>query len=99
MPKMAYKLVKKIKRAGWPTTSKKWRSAHSKANLAEKKRFGKKAFAKVQAIVKKMPKDELLGTHTKKGLIRISKRVPKPYRPQIAYHEKVEHRIMTKRKK
>lgn len=94
----SYKLVKRIKRKCWPTTSKRWRKSHDEANRQEKKRFGKKAFAKVQAIVRKMPKNELLGTHTKKGNIRISSRVPKAYRGQVAYHERVEHRLMTRKK-
>lgn len=95
---MAYKLVKRIKRKGWPTTSSKWRKSHQEANRSERKRFGKRAFKAVQKVVKRMPATELLGTHTKKGKIRVSARVPKKYRPQIAYHERVEHRLMTKKK-
>ena len=93
---MSYKIVPKIKRKGWPTSSKKWKKAHSEANKYERKRFGKRAFKAVQKIVESMPQDELLGTHTKTGKIRISKRVPKKYRPQIAAHERFEHRIMKK---
>jgi hypothetical protein len=96
---VAYKLVTRIKRKGWPTTSKKWRKAHNEANKHERKRFGKRAFKAVQKIVERMPPDELLGTHTKTGKIRISSRVPKKYRPQIAAHERFEHRLMRGKKK
>ena len=98
-PKSPYKLVKRIIRKGWPTTSKKWKKAHRQANKAELKRFGKQAFKAVQRVVTRMPANELLGSHTKKGKVRISKRVPARYREQVAFHERVEHRIMTRRKK
>jgi hypothetical protein len=68
------------------------------ANAAEKKKFGAKAFAAVQRVAKKLPKDELLGSHTKSGKIKVSKRVPKAYRAQIAYHERVESRLMRSKK-
>ena len=96
---MPYKLVKRIIRKGWPTTSNKWRSSHQEANRREKQRYGKRSFKAVQKIVAKMPKNELLGTHTKIGKIRVSSRVPKKHRAQIAYHEAVEHRLMTMKKK
>ena len=95
---MTFKTVKRIIRRGWPTSSKKWAKSHREANKRERKRFGKRAFAAVQKIVEKMPKRELLGTHTKKGKIRVSARVPKKYRAQIAYHERVEHKLMTRKK-
>ena len=96
---MPYKLVKRIERMGWPTSSKKWAKSHREANKSERKRFGKRAFKAVQKIVGKMPKNELLGTHTKGGKIRISSRVPKKHRAQIEYHERVEHRLMTRKKR
>lgn len=102
---MSYKLVSRIKAVGWPVRTKSgkirkgWKSSHMAANASEKKKFGSKAFAAVQRIVRKMPKDELLGSHTKRGKIKVSKIVPKRFRPQIAYHERVEHRLMTRRKK
>jgi hypothetical protein len=45
----------------------------------------------------KVPKTELLGSHTRSGKIIISKRVPKKLRGAIAHHEKVEHRLMVKK--
>jgi len=94
---MTYKLVKKIKRKGWPTASKKWKKSHTAANKATLKAMGSKVAKRVNKI--KVPKNELLGSHTKSGKILISKRVPKTLRGAIAYHERVEHRLMTKKKK
>lgn len=96
---MTYKIVKRIIRKGWPTTSKAWRKSHHEANKKEKARFGKKAFAKVQRIIDKMPKNELLGSHTKTGKIRISSRVPEENRAQIEYHERIEHQLMMRKKR
>lgn len=95
---MAYKLVRRIKRSGWPVftrsgrVSKKWKKAHPAANRAVLKRFGGKIAKAVNKI--KVPRSELLGSHTKGGKIKISSRVPKKLRGAIAYHEKVEHRLM-----
>jgi hypothetical protein len=102
---MTYKLVNRIKSTGWPVRTKSgkirkgWKRSHMSANAAEKKKFGDKAFAAVQRVAKRLPKDELLGSHTKAGKIKVSKVVPKHLRSQIAFHERVEHRLMTKRKK
>lgn len=99
---MAYTLVKRIRRAGWPVftragkISQKWKKSHQKANRAVLKRFGSKVAKQVNKI--KVPRSELLGSHTKAGKISISKRVPKKLRGAIAYHEKVEHRLMRKKK-
>lgn len=92
-----------IKKAGWPVytrsgkVSAKWRRAHRAANLATLKRFGGKTAKAVNKI--KVPKNELLGSHTRAGKIKVSSRVPKKLRPAIAYHEKVEHILMTKKGK
>lgn len=100
---MAYTLVKRIKRSGWPVftksgkVSKKWEKAHPAANKAVLKAMGSKVAKAVNKI--KVPKTELLGSHTKSGKIIISKRVPKKLRGAIVYHEKVEHRLMTKKKR
>lgn len=88
---------------GWPVftrsgkVSAKWRKAHSAANRAVLKKFGSKVAKAVNKI--KVPKNELLGSHTRAGKIKISSRVPKHLRPAIRHHEKVEHKIMTKKGK
>ena len=98
---MPHSLVNRIKRAGWPVytrsgrISQKWKKAHQKANKAVLKRFGSKVAKGVNKI--KVPHTELLGSHTRAGKIRISKRVPKGLRGAIAYHERVEHRLMKKK--
>lgn len=99
---MPYTLVKRIRRSGWPVftpsgkVSKKWEKSHQSANKAVLKRFGSKVAKKVNKI--KVPRSELLGSHTKSGKISISKRVPKKLRPAIELHERIEHRLMKKRK-
>ena len=95
-------LVERIIRAGWPVftragkISQRWKKAHQRANRAVLKRFGSKVAKRVNKI--KVPRTELLGSHTRVGKIRISKRVPKALRGAIAYHEAVEHRLMNRKK-
>ena len=96
------KVVKRIKKAGWPVytrsgrVSKKWKKAHPAANRAVLKAMGPKVAKAVNKI--KVPKNELLGSHTRAGMIKVSSRVPKKLRSAIAYHEKVEHRLMTNKR-
>lgn len=96
--------VSKIINKGWPVfkkgkVSKKWKKAHAEANKAARKKHGAKIAKEVTKLVRKTPKDELLGTHTRKGTIIISKIVPKKLVPAIITHEKVEHQLMTQKKK
>lgn len=97
------KVVKRIKKKGWPVytasgkVSKKWKKAHPAANRAVLKAMGGKVAKAVNKI--KVPTNELLGSHTKGGKILVSSRVPKRLRGAISYHEKVEHRLMTKKHK
>ena len=94
------RIVKRIKRSGWPVftrsgkVSRKWKKAHPAANRATLKRFGRKIAKAINKI--KVPMNELLGSHTRKGKIKVSSRVPKRLRPAIAYHERVEHGLMMK---
>lgn len=100
---MTYKLVNRIKRSGWPVftrsgkVSKKWKKAHPAANRAVLKKFGSKTAKAMNKI--RIPKSELLGSHTRSGKIKISSRVPKKLIPAIAHHEKVEHRLMKKKRR
>ena len=93
-------IVKIIKKSGWPVytksgkVSKKWKKAHPAANRAVLKKFGSKTAKAINKI--KVPSSELLGSHTRTGKIKVSSRVPKKLRGAIAYHEKVEHRLMKK---
>lgn len=95
---MTYALVDLIKRSGYPTTSKAYRKAHKEANRQEKQRFGVGAFKAINRIALKLPKGELLGSHTNGGKIKVSSKVPRKYRKEIEYHERIEHRAMNKKK-
>jgi len=96
------KVVKRIKKKGWPVytrsgkVSAKWKKTHPAANRAVLKVMGPKVAKAVNKI--KVPNDELLGSHTRAGKIKVSSRAPKTLRGAIAYHEKVEHRLMTSKK-
>lgn len=95
-------VVKRIKKTGWPVftpsghISKRYLKAHTAANRATLKAKGSKVANAVNRI--KVPSNELLGSHTKGGNIIVSKRVPKKLRSAIAYHERVEHKLMIKKK-
>ena len=97
-----YKLVKRIRRAGWPVftrsgkISRAWKKAHPAANRATLKKFGSKVAKAVNRI--KVSRKELLGSHTRVGKIKVSSIVPKRLRKAIAYHERVEHRLMKRKK-
>lgn len=97
------KLVKRIKKVGWPVftrsgkVSKKWHKAHNAANKAAREKFGSKTAKSINKI--KVPSNELLGSHTRAGKIKVSAKVPKHLRGAIAYHEKVEHKLMTSKNK
>lgn len=95
------RVVKRIKKAGWPVydrsgrVSKKWKKAHPAANRAVLKAMGSKTAKAVNKI--KVPKNELLGSHTRGGKILVSSQVPKKLRKAIALHERIEHKLMTKK--
>lgn len=100
---MAAKVVKIIKKTGWPVftrsgaVSKTWERAHKASNKATLKRFGSKVAKSINRI--KVPSNELLGSHTRKGRLLVSSRVPEHLRGAIAYHEAVEHRLMMQKKR
>lgn len=84
---------------GFPTHDKRYETAHRKANQAEKKRFGEKAFKALDKIEHSLKKHELLGKNTKTGKIEVEVKVPKKLREEVAFHEEVENKILRKRKK
>lgn len=79
--------------------SKKWRKAHARANIAAREKHGKKKAREITQLVHRTPHNELLGAHTPRGNILVSKRVPKRLVPAIITHEKVEHDLMAPKKK
>jgi len=101
MPKK-YKLVDKIEKRGFPTSSPLYRKAHAAANKAEKKSYPK-GFKKMEKVDNKLPKHQLAGTNKRSGKIEVSKKVPPKYRKEVALHEKVEsktfRKLMSKSKK
>lgn len=90
---MKYKLEKKIVKKGFPTSSKKYEEAHSEASNAEKKKYpkGYKVLKKLDA---KVSKNTLIGKNTKSSKLEVSKIVPKKYRNEVAYHEKIESKAI-----
>lgn len=95
-------IVSNIKRKGFPTSSKKYKTAHAEATRAEKKKFPAKNYNKLKHLDYSVPKNELIGKNTKSGKIEISKKVPKKLRAEVAFHERVENkaikRLIKKRK-
>jgi hypothetical protein len=86
---MGIRVVKFIKRKGYPTSAKKYPEAHSEASVKEKKKYPT-GYKEMKNIDSKLPQNELAGTHTKSGKITISKKVPRKLRSEVAYHEKEE---------
>lgn len=83
------KLVKKLKRAGYPTSSPLYPKAHAEADNAEKKHFPK-GYQKLKRAQKSMPNNELMGKNTRSGKIEVEKKYSK-FKKEIAFHEKTEH--------
>jgi len=93
-----FKLIKNLKDTGFPTHEKNYPQAHKKANKAEKSVFGSKSFKDLETISRRLPKHSLEGKNTKSGEIEVSRKVPKKYRKEVAFHEKVENKILRKKK-
>lgn len=93
-------LDNKLEDAGFPTHPKgKYKAAHREADTKEKAKFGARDYNKLKRIDAKLPKHELAGKNTKSGKIEVSKKIPKKYDKEIAYHERTENKILRKKKK
>lgn len=92
------KMASKLSDKGFPTHARKYKEAHKDANRAEKKAFGEKSFRELEKIDSRLGKHELIGKNLKSGKIEISKKVPEKLRKEVAYHEKVENKILRKKK-
>jgi len=89
------KIVKSIKSNKW-TKSKSYHDAHEYASEKEKKKYPKQ-YRKLNKWIEKNTKpDEYVGMNYKDGKIEEEKKVPRKYRKEVAYHEKVE---LTKHKR
>jgi hypothetical protein len=84
-----YKVVPKITKKGYPTSSSHYPTAHEKADKVEKAAYPK-GYKQMQKVDDKLGKRELAGTHTKSGKIEVSKKVPPKDRNEVALHEFVE---------
>lgn len=84
-----YKLVRKLTDSGFPTHSKFYKTAHTEAEKLEKAKFPS-GYAKMKKIDEKVSKHELVGKNLKDGKIFVSKKVPKKFRAEVAFHEKTE---------
>jgi|SRR5271157_3707152 len=97
--KSHYKLVKNLPGEGYPSSQKKYPTAHEEASKAEKKKFGSKSYDKLKEMdLKAGHAHKSIGNNTKSGKIEVSTTVPKKLRKEVAYHEKVENKILRKKK-
>lgn len=93
----SYKVASRLSDKSFPTHAKGYKEAHEKANKAEEKKFGKENFKKLEKIDRRVSKHELVGKNLKSGKIEVSRKVPKDLRKEVAFHEKVENKILRKK--
>jgi hypothetical protein len=87
-----YHLAKQLSSKGFPTHDPKYKTAHEETSRKEKAKFPKKDYERLKHLDEKIPKGELIGKNTKKGEIKVSKKVPKDLRKEVAWHEKEENK-------
>lgn len=88
---MKFKLVDEIKKKGFPTSSKKYPYAHRKADESEKKKYPK-GYKEMKKVDNKLKVRELAGKNLKSGKIEVSKKVPRKFRKEVAFHEMRENK-------
>lgn len=93
----SYHLKKKIIREGFPTSSKAYKEAHEFADKKEKEKYPK-GYEKMKKVDARLSPNELSGKSTKLGKVIVSYKVPKKLRSEVAYHERIENKQLTKRK-
>lgn len=95
-----WEIIGRISDHDYPRNSKKYPRAHRKASQLEKLKFGAPQFKALNTFINKhIPRGELAGDNTKSGRIWVSGRIPVKFRnyrfrPEIAFHEKVERKIL-----
>jgi hypothetical protein len=87
-------IVNKLSDNGYPTSSRNYKTAHSEADNAEKKKYPS-GYNKLKHAEKKLGKHELMGKNTKSGKIEVEKKY-KNYKEEISYHERKEHYALKK---
>jgi hypothetical protein len=94
----SYHTEKYINDKGFPShPHDKYEKAHIKADKAEKKKYPK-GYEELKKLDNTLSKHELAGKNTKSGKIEVSKKVPSPLREEVRFHEKVENKILRKKK-
>lgn len=93
---MKYKIVNKINNKGFPVHAKGYKKAHQLAESKEKAKYPK-TFPKTVKLENKLKPHELMSTESKNGKIRVEKKFKK-YAKELAFHEKVEHKELLKKK-
>ena len=83
------KIIKTLKRKGFPIDKKAYPEAHAEADIAEKRKFPR-GYARLKKAQKRMAKDELMGKNTRSGKIEVERKY-KRNKNEIAYHEHEEH--------
>jgi hypothetical protein len=111
--KVKYTLVKAISARGWPVhdragrVSGKWKRAHQAADRYVRRKYGDDVADQVNLIAARTPQGQLIGTHSRRGKIKVSKKVrthkakieTSLLRRAVADHEAYEHALMVGDKK
>jgi hypothetical protein len=92
-----YHVKNKLTDKGFPTHDKGYKSAHEEVTKKEKAKFPSKDYKKLKAMDESLPSHELIGKNTKRGEIEVSKKVPSKLRNEVAFHERVENKILRKK--
>lgn len=95
---MKYTVEDKIKQFGELYGTKKEKLAYRAALRAEKNAFSKKDFEELKKVVRNLPKGELAGKTTKGGKIKVSKKVPRRLREEVAFNEEIYYEHLRKKK-
>jgi hypothetical protein len=92
-----YHLENNLSDSGFPTHDKKYNTAHEEATKKEKSKFPRKQYNKLKKMDRSVSTHELLGKNSQKGKIEVDAKVPKKLRSEVAFHERVENKILRKK--
>lgn len=91
-----FRIVSRLSDKGYPTHARKYAASHEEADKKEKKAYGSKSYNAMKKVDSKLDKHELAGKNFKSGKVEVSKKVPKKYRNEVAFHEKKESESLRK---
>lgn len=86
---MGIKIVKHLGENKW-VKSKLYPKSHAYANREEKKKYPNKYEKLNKWMDKNQKQHEYIGMNYKNGKVKVEKRVPKEFRPELVYHEREE---------